>query len=279
MIRLFVTDVDGTLFPDGGQVLPEAYFDQIRKMKEEGILFGAASGRPVKNLREVFAPVADDIFYVAENGAYAAYQGEVLVLDAMTMEDSRDIVRDVRKMDGCMSMYDTGIKSYFEKGDEEAFRKMKDEFHFDCELVDDLLELPDPCIKFSVYRRTHIEEVTEKEFNPKWRKTHQVACGGDYFMDLMKKGVNKGTAVARIQEKLGITPEETLAFGDNINDLEMLGMAKYSFAIGNAREEVKGKARYVSDINRNNGELSVMKDLLAGIDDPEQALKRYLKKK
>ena len=277
MIKIFVTDVDGTLFPDGGQILSPEYFTMIREMGKKGIQFGASSGRPLANLRKVFAPVADEIFYIDENGAFASYQGKQLTLEPMTMEDSREIVRDTRKMDGCMSMYDTGEYCYFEKGDEEAFDVMKTEFHFPCKIVDDLTKLEEPCIKFTVYRRTDVEKVTEKEFNPKWRKTHQVACGGTRFMDLMNKGVTKGSALSKVQKFFGVSPEETLAFGDNINDIEMLENAKYSFAIGNARKEVKDVADYHADLNVNNGVLKVMKDILAGGDNFEESIKKYKK--
>ena len=50
-------------------------------------------------------------------------------------------------------------------------------------------------------------------------------------MDLMNKGVNKGVALAKIQEHLGVAPEETMAFGDFYNDSELLSRAKYSFCL------------------------------------------------
>ena len=65
--------------------------------------------------------------------------------------------------------------------------------------------------------------------------------------------------------KYGISKEETMVFGDNINDLEMLERAKYSFAIGNAREEVKEKANYIADTNVNHGVLKVLRQVLESL--------------
>lgn len=81
-------------------------------------------------------------------------------------------------------------------------------------------------------------------------------------MDCMAKGVNKGHAVKMIQESLGITPQETMAFGDQLNDLEMLDRAYYSFAVANARDEVRKAARFQADSNVNNGVLKILKQLL-----------------
>ena len=82
------------------------------------------------------------------------------------------------------------------------------------------------------------------------------------WMDCMALGINKGNAVKTIQESLDIRPEETMAFGDQLNDLEMLDQAYYSFAVANAREEVRRAARFQADSNVNDGVLKILKYLL-----------------
>ena len=78
----------------------------------------------------------------------------------------------------------------------------------------------------------------------------------------MNKGVNKGKAIKSIQETLKITPEETMVFGDNHNDLEMIQSAVESYAVGNAVDAVKQAANHIADTNVNDGVLKVMKTLL-----------------
>ena len=75
----------------------------------------------------------------------------------------------------------------------------------------------------------------------------------------MNPRVNKGEAVRQIQEDLEFLPEETMAFGDQLNDLEMLNRAYYSFAIGNARPEIKAAARFQADTNVNDGVLKILR--------------------
>ena len=81
-------------------------------------------------------------------------------------------------------------------------------------------------------------------------------------MDVMERGANKGTALHKVQELLGISKEETAAFGDNHNDLEMLAEAGDSYAVANAREEVKQEARFVIKSNNEDGVLWQMKHIL-----------------
>ena len=75
---LVASDLDGTLLPEGQTELPCAVFDEIRRLHDCGVLFCAASGRPLDALRELFAPVADEIGYMSENAAYVCYGRELL---------------------------------------------------------------------------------------------------------------------------------------------------------------------------------------------------------
>ena len=69
MIKMVASDLDGTLLLNKAQSLPEEIFPLIRKLKEMGILFVAASGRQYPNMKRMFAPVASEIAYISENGA------------------------------------------------------------------------------------------------------------------------------------------------------------------------------------------------------------------
>ena len=263
MIKLIASDIDGTMVSHDRPDLNPEYFELIRALRKKGILFCAATGRQVYSLRHLFAPVRDDILYIAENGSVVIKDGEQLFCKAMSKEDSEELVRDTRKMPGCMCMYDTREMAYFEKGDEEFYDLMRGQYGFRCQLVDDLTQLKEPTIKYVVYRASDVEAVTEEWFNPKWRKRAQVACGGPFFMDVYGMNVNKGSALAELQSILGIKKEETIAIGDNINDLELLSQASYSIAIGNARDEVRQAARYIAPTRDQDGVLQVMKHLLS----------------
>lgn len=70
MIRLIASDIDGTLIRDSTPDIYPEMVQAIRKLKDKGILFCAASGRQYQSVRNVFRDVADDIAYIAENGAH-----------------------------------------------------------------------------------------------------------------------------------------------------------------------------------------------------------------
>ena len=74
MVKLIASDLDGTLLKNGAQELNTTVFQQILALRENGIYFVAASGRQYENLRRLFAPVKDDISYIAENGSLCIHK-------------------------------------------------------------------------------------------------------------------------------------------------------------------------------------------------------------
>lgn len=261
-IKLVVTDIDGTLGPANTDRINEEYYDVIRKLQEKGILFGGASGRSYYALSHLFASVKDDMVFLSDNGARGVYKGKELFSVPMKISECRELVRDVRKLSDCQSVWQSCEKTYFEKGDEEVYHIMKDYMHYDCVMVDDLLTLTIPSIKYTIYHPEDAESAIRGEFQEKWSKTHQLVCAGNNYMDAMDLHANKGTGLKKIQDYLGITREETMAFGDNINDIEMLENAAASYAVGDAREEVKNAARNVAPPMKEDGVLQVLKTLL-----------------
>ena len=79
-------------------------------------------------------------------------------------------------------------------------------------------------------------------------------------MDFMNKGVNKGTAIERIQECYDVTYDETMAFGDYLNDYEMMQSCKYSYAMANAHPKLKEISNYEAKSNDENGVMEVIKE-------------------
>ena len=262
MIRLIATDIDGTLLHDHQDLLNPEYFEIIQKLQAKGIYFCAASGRQYGSLKKLFGPASENLIYITQNGSDIIYQNRNLFSKPMTMEASRQLVLDTRAISGAQSMYCTTDTAYFEEGDWDVYQLMRDEYHFSCTMVPDLLKLDFPCVKFSLYLKERVNEITNQGFTPKWKQTHDVACGGAYFMDVMERNVNKGMALRRVREIFGISPDEIMVFGDNHNDLEMMSEAKYSFAVANARSAVKEAAAYETASNNEDGVLMVLKKLL-----------------
>lgn len=260
MIKLVVSDIDGTLLEDGGNQLNPELFEVILKLRQKGMQFAAASGRQWASIEAVFEPVKEKIFYLSDNGAYVGMCGRQLFVNPIDRELVHEMIRDIRS-EGLIAMLSGPDVVYMDQNDDAFYRWMVEGYKFQVRRVPDLLKVEDQFIKLSAYKKSQVEPAT-KELRKKYGHRLKMTISGDMWLDCMADGVNKGEAVKLLQESLGISPKETIAFGDQLNDVEMLNQAYYSFAIGNARPEVKAAARFQADTNVRDGVLKVLKRLL-----------------
>ena len=259
-IKLVVSDIDGTLVKDYSPEIYPEMIEAIRALQKKGIRFGIASGRQYASIRNMFAEVADDIIYICENGAQVVYKGENLHIKEMDKNDTRELLQELR---ACGPEYDYVISTadgcYLEtkKPEFEAF--IRDFYRNKYALTKDFLELDIPSIKIAIYQKGTIRELGETVLIPRWEKRLKACMAGEEWVDFMHSDVDKGEALRFVQEHFGITAEETMVFGDNSNDVGLMEAAKESYAVENAREEVKEKAKYSCPPYQEKGVYQVLK--------------------
>jgi len=258
MIKLIASDIDGTLVPDGSHELNPELYDVILKLRAKGIQFAAASGRQWLSIESIFEPIKEKVFYLSDNGAYVGCHGRSLYVNTIERKTVMDMVQEVRNMDGLDVMICGPDVIYTETDNQEFLDWMVNGYKFHVKQVEDLTKVDSEFIKISVYRKTDVEAHT-RTLREEYADRLKMTIAGDMWLDCMRPGINKGQAVKLLQDSLGIKPEETMAFGDQLNDIEMLKQAYYSFAVGNAREEVKAAARFRTDTNVNDGVLKILK--------------------
>ncbi len=113
------------------------------------------------------------------------------------------------------------------------------------ELVDNLLEVDDDILKVSICEHSGVQQETVDYLNED-DSEYQVRASTDIWIDAANKSADKGEAVEFVQKKLNILRDETAAFGDYLNDLEMMKSVRYSFAMGNAHPDIKKNSRMCS---------------------------------
>ncbi|MEU1180245.1 Cof-type HAD-IIB family hydrolase [Streptomyces sp. NPDC005820] len=262
-IRLVVTDMDGTLLDDDKRI-PEGLWDTLARLRERGVLFSPASGRQYATLAAEFAEVADGMVFIAENGTYVVRDGRELSSDPLAPGVAARIVDTVRGLaaDGVdLGAVVCGKRSAYVERADEAFLAEVRRYYVRCELVEDLTAVEDEAIKVALFDFGPVEQTTAPALAP-FADTHQVVVSGEHWVDVMNRTANKGAALRRLQRELGITPAQTMVFGDYLNDLEMLDAADWSFAMANAHPQVLGRARHLAPSNNDNGVLRTIARVL-----------------
>ena len=104
MIRLIASDIDGTLLHNGAAEIDPVIFEEIHRLKQTGILFCPASGRQYHSLRRLFAPAADELTYLCENGAVLfgpGNPGQLLGKTVMERERALALAHQIMDIPAC----------------------------------------------------------------------------------------------------------------------------------------------------------------------------------
>lgn len=252
MIKFIACDLDGTLL-NSKKEMPKELRYTIKKLRELGVIFAPASGRQYYKVLEQFEPISRDFMYIAENGAYVVKDSGVIVRDCLDAESAADVIKRARKLPGVYPILCCEDCAYMEKAGGLSIDEVG-KYYSRLEYAADLLDYCETknILKVAVYSgRDAFEDIYKKL--PEYTGKAQVILSGQNWVDVMKNGVSKGSAIRKIQKVCGIGHDECMCFGDYLNDYEMMFECGESFAMANAHEELKKVAKHIAPSNDENG--------------------------
>lgn len=259
-VKLVVADMDGTLLNDRHEV-SERFFELYDSLKND-IHFVAASGRQYQSIIAKLTPIKNEITVIAENGGITMRGEKVLDMNVLKTEKVHQLIKSIRDVPNSFTVL-CGKKSAYVESENKSFIDVFSEYYSAYKLVDDLCSIEDDTFfKIAVY---HFED-SEKYLYPAVKDLEnefQIKISGRNWLDISAKNVNKGLALKHIQQELDISPRATMAFGDFNNDIEMLRLAHFSYAMENAHENVKKTAKYATKSNNEDGVEHILQELLA----------------
>lgn len=261
MIKLIATDLDGTLLDDEKR-MPREIFGLIGQLHAKNILFAPASGRQYANLKTLFSPVWDKLVFICENGALVKYRGETLWLDPVPEECLRDALQAIRAIPHLYPMLCGENCAYIENG-EEPFCSYAHSAYTNCERVESL-----ECVigrekicKIAVYDELPASEHCLRLL-PSRLPALRTAISGSDWCDVSAPTADKGKAIDFIRGYFGFKREECAAFGDHMNDYEMLLACGYSYVTENAYPPLKTHIPNVIPSNNEKGVLQKIIELM-----------------
>ena len=237
MMNLVFFDIDGTLAIR--KDVPKSAEEALVKLRSRGDLVFICTGRSLSYVRDNFSQYADG--FICSNGRLAVKEDEVLYDHPLTKEQVEEIVQRLSSIDCGYAFFEKDAGYY--GGCEQGFDLMAsvwDEGFMKKGVNPETLK----AYNFDVYFESpDIRHQIEKELedicllNP--HGPHPTA-------DMTVLGIDKGTALKAIAEKMNVPIENTYAFGDGVNDQCMLEAAGHGIAMGNAVEPLKQIAEYVT---------------------------------
>lgn len=245
MIKLVVSDIDGTLLRQGSQLSPRV-FETIRGLRSHGILFAPASGRSVQSLQNLFGDMAPELPLVCDNGGIVFGPGKDVAsrpiwgMDPIPRPDAMAIAHEMEAFPGvhlCISspagnhVMDDGLAEEI-----RVYAKAK------VIRITAPEDVEGPILNVSLVGRGREHEVFAA-MAPKWSGRYSVALsGGDW---LVFTHADKGRGLKILCDALGVDPKDVAAFGDNYNDLPMLDYAGRGYLMAQADPALREKARFI----------------------------------
>ncbi|GIO24496.1 Cof-type HAD-IIB family hydrolase [Oceanobacillus sp. J11TS1] len=234
-------DIDGTLLTEEERTLPESTKKAIFKLKELGHEVAISTGR-AKFLFEDLRQELDIDTYICYNGQYVVFRGETIyantldtqVLDELTafaLNKNHPVVyMSEEKMTTNVPNDHPYIKESISTLKVDAYPTQEKDFNKHNDIYQGLLFN-------TVGEETIYQEIFKDLDFVRWHPKS---------LDVLPKGGSKAIGIQKLLEYLDFPAERQYAFGDGLNDMEMLKMVPNSVAMGNALPEVKEIAAYVT---------------------------------
>lgn len=249
MIKLVAIDLDGSLLTDHKEFPPD-FWEIAEVLLDKGVVMVIASGRPYHNLVKVFERIKDRLYFASDNGTQVLYQENELLTNQIEKTSLKKFIEISRPLDEVYPIL-CGKDVAFIENTESKFRAAALKYFQDYKVVEDLTTVEDAVVKISMCDLISAETNSYPHYT-KFQKDFSVAVAGPMWLDITNSDGTKGNALKQIQRLLDIGREQTIAFGDYLNDLDMIRDARYGYAMKNAHPQLLKVANHVTDLDNNH---------------------------
>lgn len=271
-----VLDVDGTLVGSDKKV-SDMTRDAILEAQERGKTVAIASGRSISGIRRTAATIGLERF----GGYVIAYNGTTVI----NCKTGECIYNQTVEPEMIKSVYEAakeagvGILVYHDQNKELIAGNGVDQYiEMDakaCEIsiheVSDFTRAVDfPINKFLLTGEPERMKEVEKEMKEKFGDRLNIFRSDPCYVELLPRFIDKAVAVDKLMKYLDISRDKVICAGDSYNDLPMIQYAGKGVAMGNAQEEVKEAADYVTASNDEDGIVEIIRKFMTEQKKEEQ---------
>lgn len=259
-IKIVFFDIDETLYIKAKAHIPESITKEVLpRLKEKGIITAIATGRNFGSLPKALKPLIDDRYFelfVTINGQYNFYKDQLISQYALT---ALQLERCIEKLTALGIVYAFVSKDQIAVSEDnaivnEALSPIKADY-----IVDPKYYLTDTTVQLlAFYPESRDQEISESGI---FADDLKVCRWHPMGVDMLRKENSKARGIEDVIKYFGLSIENTMAFGDGFNDLEMFDTVGFSVAMGNAEEALKARAHYVTKNIEQDGILHALEQL------------------
>ncbi|HFK1529286.1 MULTISPECIES: Cof-type HAD-IIB family hydrolase [Bacillus] len=267
--KMIVLDLDDTLLRDDHTISPRTK-EALMTAQEQGVKVVLASGRPTFAMRTIAKEL-----HLEEYGSFILSFNGAKIINCKTDEE---LFSSTLPPEIVHSLYDISkeenvwIHTYI--GDDIITEKNNSYTEIEGQItgmpiveVNNLKEsVQQPVVKVLMVENPEHLQTVEAKLQKQLEGQLSVMRSKPFFLEFTEAGVTKGTSLNKLIQKLGIKREEVIAMGDSYNDQAMIEFAGLGVAMGNAPDDIKEIANYVTDTNMNDGVAKVVEKFVLKTD-------------
>ncbi|MGG1552713.1 Cof-type HAD-IIB family hydrolase [Paenibacillus ferrarius] len=238
MYKIVFFDIDGTLVNEEKQV-PESTVKAVHQLKQKGIEPVIATGRAPYFIKPLAELLGIDS-YVCLNGGFAVYKGEPLYRRVIEKNAIASLVR-LAAAHGHSLVFEGEREYYTDTADHPSMLSSVHSLKVDLPGVD-----PDFWRTNDIYQIFLHCEVKDEHLYEGLLGDFKLIRWHQHAMDVLPAGGSKAQGIAALLELVGLKPEEAVAFGDGLNDMEMLSYVGFGIAMGNSHQDLLPFADHVT---------------------------------
>lgn len=263
MIKLIITDMDGTFLNSHGDYNRTLFQDVVAMMREHDVKFAPCTGKQVERVEELFGEQSKDFWILGDSATRIKHKGNFVYQSLLNNTLGLDIIGQLESIEGShIVIACTSEFAAIRRDTPEHLRELVRRSYAQVKLIDDYKQIKSDFVKITVYDENKQCPAIRSQLAAFDTQAYIVVSEAAWI-DIANAGVHKGTTVARLQSILGVDETETMVFGDGFNDIELMERAHFSFAMRNAYDETKAAANFIT---RSNDEDAVMHTILKFLD-------------
>lgn len=250
-------DIDGTILKSD-HTYAESTANAIAQLNGKGVEVFIATGRPLHEVDDLAESLHVESF-IGYNGSYATYQQETIVEEPMDTVLVRKFL-DIAKEHGHEMVLYTKEKNYFTSLGHPFVQRFNEIFQLkkNAQFTEDVI---DEVISATILNVPASDAPLYEQLGDDLHLSAVNVNGVEQSFDIIRKSVNKGEAVKKVLERLDIPKEQAIAFGDGMNDKEMLQAVGEGFAMENAHPDLFAYAKRKTATVEKDGIYEGLKEL------------------
>ncbi|MFQ6861254.1 MAG: Cof-type HAD-IIB family hydrolase [Beduini sp.] len=260
MYKLMLSDLDETLLVN--HHVPKENAEAIKKAQAKGLKFVPATGRAYNMIQEILQEIGtyqkEEQYSICFNGALIMENKDdkVLHFQGISFEQAKELFELAKNYDVCVMIFTTSMCYLFNADPTEVERKTAQKAPF--KIIDEFNMdfLKDDQIAKLLYVRPNMPllKSIEQDMLEDIERIGVCASYSSYrYLEFNAIGVSKGFALRWLSEYLGIDMSETIAIGDNYNDVDMIKEAALGICVPCAEGDIKELSQYVTENDYDQG--------------------------